>query len=100
TALYPEHIDWHRSLDNYYRDKIHLLAQGRSTVINAEAAPMVERFLPNPPLSHLCAALTALRALGIDPAAAGATTADFQGLPHRQQELGERDGVLFVDDSI
>jgi len=50
--------------------------------------------------SNLCAALTALRALGIDPAAAGATTADFQGLPHRQQELGERDGVLFVDDSI
>jgi UDP-N-acetylmuramoylalanine--D-glutamate ligase len=138
TALYPEHIDWHQSLDNYYRDKIHLLAQGRSTVINAEAAPMVERFLPNPPLPHLfndrraihsrqnalydgetrlgdignaylarphnrsnlCAALTAVTALGIDPAAAVAATADFRGLPHRQQELGERDGILFVDDSI
>ncbi len=25
---------------------------------------------------------------------------DFKGLPHRQQELGHKNGVLFVDDSI
>src|SRR5262249_22168198 len=27
-------------------------------------------------------------------------TANFRGLPHRQHELGERGGVLFVNDSI
>lgn len=138
TALYPEHIDWHLTLDNYYRDKIHLLGQGRHAVINADALPIVERFRPaaaddvlfNDPTaihsrqdrihdgavviggvanrylsrphnrSNLCAALTVLKILGHDPTAALATTADFRGLPHRQQELGERDGVLFVDDSI
>ena len=25
---------------------------------------------------------------------------DYRGLPHRQQELGEKDGVLYVNDSI
>lgn len=26
TNLFPEHIDWHRSHDAYYRDKVHLIA--------------------------------------------------------------------------
>lgn len=26
TNLFPEHIDWHKSHENYYRDKIHLIA--------------------------------------------------------------------------
>jgi UDP-N-acetylmuramoylalanine--D-glutamate ligase len=26
TSLYPEHLDWHGSLDRYYRDKLNLLA--------------------------------------------------------------------------
>ena len=26
TNLFPEHIDWHRNHDNYYRDKVHLVA--------------------------------------------------------------------------
>lgn len=25
TNLYPEHVDWHGSLDHYYRDKLHLI---------------------------------------------------------------------------
>ena len=25
--LFPEHLDWHQNVDNYYRDKCHLLAQ-------------------------------------------------------------------------
>lgn len=26
TNLFPEHVDWHLSHDNYYRDKVHLIA--------------------------------------------------------------------------
>ena len=29
TSLYPEHIDWHLSVENYYRDKINLLNHSR-----------------------------------------------------------------------
>jgi UDP-N-acetylmuramoylalanine--D-glutamate ligase len=40
------------------------------------------------------------KALDLDPAAALEAASGFGGLPHRQQELGEIGGVLFVDDSI
>src|SRR5207253_1964579 len=62
--------------------------------------------LPNPYLarahnrSNLCAALAVAKSLDIDSAAALDATRDFQGLPHRQQELGVSGDVLFVDDSI
>lgn len=29
TNLFPEHIDWHRSHEAYYRDKVHLIAHQR-----------------------------------------------------------------------
>jgi UDP-N-acetylmuramoylalanine--D-glutamate ligase len=48
----------------------------------------------------LCAALSAIKALGIDPASALDAAQSFRALPHRQDELGEIGGVLFVDDSI
>ena len=50
--------------------------------------------------SNLCAALAVLKTFGIDVAAALTAAEGFRGLPHRQQELGEIGGVLFVDDSI
>jgi UDP-N-acetylmuramoylalanine--D-glutamate ligase len=139
TSLYPEHIDWHRSVDNYFRDKINLLNQSRRRIIHRATADLVERFTVNAlapqvffadehrfhccgteildggavigrvhnpylarphNLSNLCAALTVAKSLDVDPAAALDAAVGFRGLPHRQQELGEIGGVLFVDDSI
>lgn len=51
-------------------------------------------------LSNVCAALTVIKCLGGDVTAALRSFIDFEGLPHRQQELGVRDGILFVNDSI
>ena len=52
-------------------------------------------------LLDLCAALTGLEALGIEaPSSLPDALAGFAGLAHRLQELGETDGVLWVDDSI
>src|SRR6478672_3081680 len=50
--------------------------------------------------SNLCAVLTALDAFGLDAAALAPHAATFQPLPHRLQPLGERDGILYVNDSI
>jgi UDP-N-acetylmuramoyl-L-alanine---L-glutamate ligase len=139
TSLYPEHIDWHLSVDNYFRDKINLLNRSRRRVIHRATAHIVERVAAGAPapqdffadeqrihccgteildggavigqvrnpylarrhnLSNLCAALTVAKSLDIDPAAALDAAVGFRGLPHRQQELGEIGGVLFVDDSI
>ncbi len=48
---------------------------------------------------NACAAYAACRALGLGPKAVEAGLARFEGLPHRLQRLGERDGVAFVNDS-
>jgi UDP-N-acetylmuramoylalanine--D-glutamate ligase len=139
TSLFPEHIDWHGTLDAYYRDKLNLLRHGQQAVVNLEAASTIvelaqtslrgasyfndergvrfrgsdifdcrerigevcNRYLARPHnASNVCAALTVAKLLDIDLAAALDATGDFAALPHRQQELGEIDGVLFVDDSI
>jgi UDP-N-acetylmuramoyl-L-alanine---L-glutamate ligase len=132
TSLFPEHLDWHGSLDAYYRDKLNLLRHSRLAIANCQAAPAaavakewfnaahglharntvifdgVERigavcnsYLARPHnLSNVCGALSVAKALDLDLKAVLDATADFQALPHRQQEIGEIGGVLFVDDSI
>ena len=49
---------------------------------------------------NLCAALTAIEALGLDAAALAPHAATFVPLPHRLQTLGTRDGIAYVNDSI
>ncbi len=49
TSLYPEHIDWHLSVENYFRDKINLLNHSRRRIIHHAAAEIVERFATGPP---------------------------------------------------
>ena len=48
---------------------------------------------------NACAAYAAVRALGLAPRQIESGLASFQGLPHRSQLIGERNGVTFVNDS-
>ncbi|MFA4994076.1 MAG: UDP-N-acetylmuramoyl-L-alanine--D-glutamate ligase [Bdellovibrionales bacterium] len=138
VSLYPEHLDWHNSLQTYYRDKLNLLAHSKTKIIGAKAQATAEQkgiavkgatlfdylsgfhvdrgqiydkttllgSLRNTHLSrahnlvNVCAVLAVLKQLGIDPKDALPKMETFSGLPHRQQELKEKDGILFVDDSI
>ncbi len=49
---------------------------------------------------NLCAALSAIAAAGVAPRAVAGAISSFRALPHRLQVLGEREGVMWVDDSI
>jgi UDP-N-acetylmuramoylalanine--D-glutamate ligase len=139
TSLYPEHADWHRTVERYIRDKVNLLRRSRCRIVNRAASIVVDGIIGDAPgrqclfndengihsddttildgskrigivrnpylarahnRSNLCAALAVTTTLEIDLAAALDATTDFRGLPHRQQELGENDHLLFVDDSI
>ncbi|MCB1537719.1 MAG: UDP-N-acetylmuramoyl-L-alanine--D-glutamate ligase [Rhodospirillales bacterium] len=119
TSLYPEHLDWHGDWESYARDKLHLLGQAAHKILHAQAAgagvaypkssEIVEDFVGAIPNAYLARAhnrgnvavvLAVVRALGYDADAALAAMVDFQGLPHRQQELGTRANVVYVDDSI
>ncbi len=39
--LYPEHLDWHGSIETYYVDKLALAAQARHLVLNAQQPELV-----------------------------------------------------------
>jgi UDP-N-acetylmuramoyl-L-alanine---L-glutamate ligase len=49
TALFPEHLDWHGSVENYYRDKLRLLMEARCRILPACALVEAGRFLPPAP---------------------------------------------------
>ena len=49
---------------------------------------------------NLCAALTALQAFDVPVPPLGEALAGFRALPHRLEPVCERDGVLWVNDSI
>jgi UDP-N-acetylmuramoyl-L-alanine---L-glutamate ligase len=137
--LFPEHMDWHGSTDNYYKDKLHLFHPGPSchTILNymdkmtrkltfgwdsiryfekedlihsksngiyygaTRLGPVRNAYLQGAHnQSNICAALSGLEAAGYDPKTVMAVLDDFVGLSHRQEILGVKAGVLYVDDSI
>lgn len=125
TCLYPEHLDWHGDLATYYKDKLHLLTCARLALATKqvqEAATSAGLELPSdiqiidtttaPEVpghdylsrahnrSNVAAVLGVIACLEIDRQEALGAMADFRPLPHRQQELGEKNGVLYVNDSI
>jgi UDP-N-acetylmuramoylalanine--D-glutamate ligase len=50
--------------------------------------------------ANLCAALTAIEAMGINAAALAPFATSFRPLPHRLQSLGSHDGREYINDSI
>ncbi len=124
TSLFQEHLDWHGSVMAYRRDKLNLLLHARRVMINRDALGTVgevldldsvphttfatgpalrvnNRYLARPHnLDNVAAALAVAQEVGIDRSAALRAAEDFPPLPHRQQEIGEINGVLYVDDSI
>src|ERR1700730_105649 len=42
TSLYPEHADWHLTIERYIRDKINLLIRSRCRIVNGAANDAVD----------------------------------------------------------
>lgn len=80
--------------DGWDRDEAGVRRDGELVI------PTADLPLPGPHNAlNLCAALAALELAGIEPPLPAAL-AGFGALPHRLQPCGERDGVLWIDDSI
>lgn len=88
-------IHWYNDGGGIHHDG-EAVYQGRRTLFSLEGFPLPGMHNR----SNLCAALTILDMLGVDPARAADWIGDFQALPHRLHSLGVRDGVEYVDDSI
>lgn len=115
--LYPEHLQWHGSHEQYYADKKHMWEQGawqldnRNNEIKIENDFFVDAGRQLFPISHLnlrgihnaqnaCAVLAVLKHFGLDLMKAENAFQTFEGLAHRLQIVAEQDGLTFVDDSI
>jgi UDP-N-acetylmuramoylalanine--D-glutamate ligase len=68
---------------------------------DAEIGKIENEFLARPHnLSNVAAVLAVAKEMKLDLRQALAAMADYRGLPHRQQEIASKNGILFVDDSI
>ena len=49
TSLYPEHADWHLTVERYVRDKMNLLSRSKCRIVNDTAANAVASIIPGSP---------------------------------------------------
>jgi UDP-N-acetylmuramoyl-L-alanine---L-glutamate ligase len=88
TSLYPEHLDWHGSLDNYYRDKLNLLRHARRAVIAEGVSARVPSLPAAPVLFNDAAAFHARGALVYDgPCLLGEIANPYLARPHNRSNL-------------
>ena len=85
---YGDARGWHLRGDALHR--------GEAFVMDTSSLPLPGRHNRG----NLCAVLAALEAFGLDAIALAPHAASFQPLPNRLQPLGERNGILYVNDSI
>ena len=85
---YGDARGWHLRGDALHR--------GEAFVMDTSSLPLPGRHNRG----NLCAVLAALEAFGLDAIALAPNAATFQPLPNRLQPFGERDGILYVNDSI
>ncbi|MGC4031336.1 MAG: UDP-N-acetylmuramoyl-L-alanine--D-glutamate ligase [Tepidisphaeraceae bacterium] len=124
TMLGRDHVDWHGSADAYIdakRNIVRYQKPGDRIVRRSDA--LSATFMPNtgvsvdvypdqalPPFElklpgehnqvNAQAAFIAAKSAGVSWVAAQAAVAEFAGLPHRLQLVGERQGVRYFNDSI
>jgi UDP-N-acetylmuramoylalanine--D-glutamate ligase len=112
----PDHLDRHGTFEDYRAAKLRAFAHQRPQDV-AYAPPELE--LPGPArrvaapdlraedvrlrgphnLDNARAAAALALAIGVDEVAVHAALKTFAGVPHRLEEVAERDGVLYVNDS-
>ena len=49
TSLYPEHADWHLTVERYVRDKVNLLVRSRCRIVNVTASDAVDQVITGSP---------------------------------------------------
>jgi UDP-N-acetylmuramoylalanine--D-glutamate ligase len=116
--LEPDHLDRHRTFDAYRDAKLRIFENqtGEDTAVvprgfaEVGAARRIEfsgdDALPAEPRipgahnrENAAAATAAARAAGVTDGRIAEALRDFRGVPHRLEEVGEVDGVRYVNDS-
>ena len=116
-SLYSAHLPWHGSLQQYHDDKKNMIRQSQDVIdINTLDFFAKDGFFcqSNQKLFSLdalglygqhniqnaCVVLQAVQKLGFQPQDCESAFKTFESLPHRLQKVGQKDGVLYINDSI
>jgi UDP-N-acetylmuramoylalanine--D-glutamate ligase len=116
--LEPDHLDRHGTFDAYRGAKLRIFERARTAVVPRglalDGSPLpgsvvefsADDALPAEPRirgphnrENAAAATAAARAAQVDDVAIAEALRTFQGVPHRLELVGERDGVRYVNDS-
>lgn len=126
TNLFPEHMNYHKGIQNYYRAKKNILAFQRSTdvfiynsrikeliawtkTVKSRPMPFSKKLplkkseiplLGKHNLENIRAAITVAKIFNVSDPIIKKTVATFKGLPHRLECIGEFRGITFYDDAI
>jgi UDP-N-acetylmuramoylalanine--D-glutamate ligase len=127
TSLFPEHLDYHGSMEDYLEAKSHISSmQTKNDIVffNAESAHAKIIALKSPGktvacgagdapvkleeialkgkhnLSNIALAYSVVTHLGVPKEISLKTIRQFRGLPHRLETVGIEQGMEWVNDSI
>ena len=113
----PDHLDRHATLERYREAKLRAFAnqgpddlavvapgigvpgRARRTGFTDDIGPQDLRLRGEHNLENARAAAAAALGMGVDPAGVRTALREFAGVPHRLEEVGSVEGVLYVNDS-
>ena len=127
TSFFPEHLDYYGSVEAYKDAKKNISrfqttddavfyngesdcakeiaddSKGTKIGVNKDDSPLPitgTKLIGEHNLINIALAYKVSEQLGVDSKTAIKTIKEFQGLPHRLQNLGEHHGIIWIDDSI
>ncbi|MDP7477273.1 MAG: UDP-N-acetylmuramoyl-L-alanine--D-glutamate ligase [Candidatus Peribacteraceae bacterium] len=127
TSFFPEHLDYHGSLENYKEAKKHVTkfqssddivfyykeSDGAKEIANESAGSKVSyteedsliaiidtNLVGAHNLFNIAGSAAVARHLGIDDKTIVEAVRKFEGLPHRLKNLGKHHDIIWIDDAI
>lgn len=119
TNLFPEHMNYHGSVENYFEAKKNIIKKSGlfvfnprnkilkkwskevpSTVFAKEIKGLEIPLLGEHNRENVRAAITVAKQFNISDAAIKRAVKNFKSLPHRLEFVGEFQGIKFYDDAI
>ena len=123
TNFYPDHLNYYKTMDDYLYDKkaIYLYQKSEDYLVaNKNLKTIIEKDKPKNKtiyfqpqdllvklvhpkgvhnLENAAAALAVGKVLGIDPVHCFKSLKSFKGLPFRQQVVGRKNNIIFINDT-
>lgn len=121
TNIYPDHLNYYKNLDDYLYDKTAIFAyqkkgdtliinnlfkdkaidvKSKVIIFNKDNFPYELKFLKGSHnIENAAAALRVSEVLNLDSSKAVKTIVNFGGLPFRQETVGERNQITFINDT-